>query len=132
MGIVSKISKRIEVPEEPGQWIEIRMLSWLTLDKARKERMKELMGMRDLFVLLKDVTANGAAESVKAAEQDPLQSFDQLTLLRSGIVSWSYGEGVAPEELEEKTAKWAALEILVFTLPDEAQTKTPSSLSTGI
>src|SRR5437899_1113414 len=108
MGLISKIAKRVEVPNEPGAWIEIRMLSWLTLDKSKKERLKEIIGMRDVVALFRE--SNGAAlEAAKtAAASDPFQQHDQLTLLKHGVCAWSYGETVDVEALDETTAEWAA------------------------
>lgn len=136
MGVISKITKRLDVPNEPGQWIEIRMLSWLTLDKAKKEKLKEFGALSRTFVQLREaIAANGTAaleEARVAAKSDPVQEFDKLTLLKHGIAAWSYGDEVAPEDFDEPTAEWAARQILNYTLPTEAETKTPSSLSTGI
>ena len=36
MALVKQITKRVEIPHEPGAWVEIRMLSWLRLDEATK------------------------------------------------------------------------------------------------
>jgi hypothetical protein len=132
MGVVSKITKRIDVPSESGQWIEIRMLSWLTLDKARKERLKDIAGMSDVFAAFRTLAANGAIESAKTvADDDPMEAYDKRTLLGHGIAAWSYGDTVNPEDLDEHTADWAARQILAYTVPGEAEVKASSSLSTG-
>ena len=134
MALRSTITKRIEVPGELDQYIEIRMLSWLTLNEARRERLKEVAGMREIIAMYREVAQNGSAiETAKAeAAKDPFQQYDPLTLLKHGLVAWSYGAKVDVTEFDEKTAEWAAREILAYTLPSEQESKTPSSLSTGI
>lgn len=136
MALRSKETKRLDVPEESGQWIDIQAVSFLTLDKAKGERLKFIGDLSASFVQLqKAIASNGAAEAIAearaAAEEDRLQSYDKFTLLKHGLIAWSYAGPVNPEDLDGQTAEWAARAILDHTLPTGAETKTPSSLSTG-
>lgn len=136
MALRSKETKRLDVPNEPGQWVDIQAVSFLTLDKAKGERLKVISDLSGSFVQLqKAIASNGAADAVAAviaaAEEDRLQSYDKFTLLKHGLIAWSYEGPVIPEDLDGATAEWAARAILDHTLPSEAQTKAPSSLSTG-
>ena len=132
MGIVSKLTRRLDVPNEPGAWIEIRQLSWITLDKSRKVRLKELAELSGSFATglnKMDSAEREAAKKVAAA--DPLAPHDMAILLKHGITSWSYGDPVTTDDLDERTAEWAAREILSYSVPTEAEKKTSASNSGG-
>jgi hypothetical protein len=136
MALRTKEIKRLDVPNEPGQWVDIQAVSFLTLDKAKSERLKVIGDLSAAFVQLqKAIASNGTAaalaEARAAADEDRLQQYDKFTLLKHGLIAWSYGGPVTPEDLDGPTAEWAARAILDHTLPTEAETKTPSSLSTG-
>lgn len=136
MGLRSKLTKRLDVPGDPEQWIEIQTVSFLTLDHAQTEKLKSIGDLGKTFTQLREAMAqNGGAaliaEARTAAAKDRLQEYDKFTLLKHGLTAWSYPGPVTPEDLEGHTAEWAAREILDYTLPSEAETKTPSSLSTG-
>lgn len=126
MGLVTGITRRVEVPGEDGAWLELRMLSWLQIDEAKRVRLAQLV---DQMKLLSGVQL---PESSSPAEADPFDSLDRLTLLRLGVVSWSYGEQVAPEELDQATATWAARQVYELAVPTDVESKKHSSPSTGI
>lgn len=133
MARVTGITKRLDVPNEPGQWIEIRMLSWLKLEEAKKARLATIAEQARTFsgIDLTTAAANASQEDLAAA-QDRVASYDRMTLLREGLMAWSYTGDVDPADLDEPTAEWAARAILDLSLPDESDTKGPSSRSTGI
>lgn len=134
MGLISKITKVVEIPGEPSEWLEIRQLGWVTLEKAKTQRLAALIQMNDVLGALREAIKNGGAvvqEAKAAAAKDPFQQYDQLTLLRHGVAGWSYKADVDVELLDEKTAEWAARQILAYTLPGEAEVKASSSLGTG-
>ena len=138
MPLTAQIIKRLEVPHEPGAWIEIRMLSWLRLDEARRKRIDAIANSSrsisgpELQELVK-AAREAAKEKAVGQPPDRLVNYDMVTLFRGGIMAWSYGD-YSPElaeELDEKTAGWLAHEILDLALPTETHTKNDLSLSTA-
>lgn len=132
MAIVSNVTRRAEIPHEPGEWVEIRRLSWRQLEKASDlqtnaslARMRALGG--DLL---------GALRSSSSQQQaDPAASYDRAFVLNAGIVRWSYDVPVSPESidlLDEETAAWVFREILALHKPrTEEEQKNGSSPSTS-
>jgi len=125
MGVVTGITRRLEVPGEDGAHITIRMLSWLTLDRARKAKLADLTDQ------MRALSGIELPKSDATVATDPFASYDRLTLLKAGITEWSYGTDVAPEELDDRTAEWAAREILDLSVPTDASTRPTSLRSTG-
>lgn len=115
MALRNHSTRLVEIPHEPGEHMELRLLGWKDLDAAKKVRtrqsfanIKEMGG--DVFKAIQDAKSDGAAAVV-----DPLAEYDLETVLKAGIASWSYTEPVTPETigaLDELTAQWAARVIL--------------------
>ena len=133
--LTSKVTKRFPIPHEPEEWIEVRLLSWLHLEEARlAKQAKVFESMRsmggDVLHALQEARAEGPVDAAPV-ELDPIAQYDQETLLRSGIVSWSYPEPVsAIGELDAETAEWAARVILNPSERTEEDRKNASSPST--
>lgn len=110
--LTSGFVQTYEIPGEPGMTIELRLLSWSQLEKARRvalvaavERMREIGGADGIAELQKL-----GAPSSNGAPADPLGEYDRLALLKMGVVRWSYDAEVTPEtlgDLDEATARWA-------------------------
>ena len=156
--LVDRHTKRLDVPGEPGEWVTIRRLSFGELHDLRQASgmkfLEELSGLpADVLEMQLTVQAK-IAEAKRAAladsgedvdpendglpEPDALDGVDLLTVLRAGVIAWSYheesGEPVPVEAetvamLDEATAKWLAREILL--LGKEAAPLAGSSPSTG-
>lgn len=119
--LVSRNAREVPIPHEPGEWLKLRPLSWKQLDDARKARTREAVKSSvemtremgpELMAQIRSARTETAAESAPA---DPSEAYDRATLLRLGIVGWSYEEPVSPEaidDLDEETAEWAARELL--------------------
>ncbi len=127
MAIVSNTARRVEIPHEPGEWIEIKKLSWRQLELAQEEasnkllaRMKQMGG--DLVTALRQL-----GEEEKDKDRDPIQKYDLWVVLRGAIVKWSYEEELNDENVEaldEQTAQWVFREILSLNEPrTEEETK---------
>ena len=125
MGLTSQITRRLEVPGEDGAFIEYRMLSWLTIDKAKKVREPELLAHARTFIGV-DIPKPEPGQ-----KQDRLLQFDVYTLLKHGVVGWSYEGEVDIERLDAATAELAARAILDYALPELSEIKGPASPSTG-
>lgn len=124
----SLVTKVLLVPRDPENTITIRKLAPKHLAEARKasqrESMSELKDMGPAFVkevqqLVQDGTAGNAAAA------DPLLLFDRPTLMRHGVINWTYEQPRAQEafeDLDEETADWLAREILTLAKPSLFQT----------
>lgn len=117
MALVTNITKRVDIPHEPDQWMEFKKLNWKQLEHASDistdasmVKMKQIGGD-----LLKVFT-----ESVKEQQADPSKKYDRDYILQKGISKWSYDAEVKPDnisDLDEETAAWAFKEIISLNLP---------------
>ena len=116
--ITSNITDTLEIPNEPGTTITIRMLSHGALKKARDTRLYELARMLGGIKLPTTSPEEERADKEaadKEEEEDPLVGYDITTVLHKGIKSWSYPEKCNPEtidELDDKTADFVAKAII--------------------
>lgn len=117
MALVTDIVRRVDIPHETGEWMELKRLSWRQLEKAEEiqsdsllPKMKKMGG--DIINALQEVG--------KKQEQDLTAKYDKGAVLGWGIVSWSYDAEVNEgniDALDEKTANWAFREILSLNEP---------------
>jgi hypothetical protein len=123
---------KFDIPHEPGQWMELKTLSWKKLKKARKALEKDhIETMRAFGAELVGALRDGATEKnlrqLEKRQQYHLSAFDIETLLFHGIATWSYDAEINAEtiaELDERTATWAAETIIELTKPpDEDEQK---------
>ncbi|HET6498164.1 MAG TPA: hypothetical protein VFH17_03815 [Coriobacteriia bacterium] len=124
--LTSKISKTVDIPHEPGEWLTIRRLSGKAIERARSEFSREVIGVfgRDMLEGMKSQA--DADEAAPETEPNPLAGLDVSTVLRCGITAWSYGKRVQPEQvddLDEVTRDWAAREIIALGSETEAERK---------
>ncbi len=129
--------ERIDLPHEPGEWIEIRKLSGTQLQHAQAAKRHEgVQNMRELgadiaqavIAAQRGDSTNGniSKADVDAAraenDADPLAAYDRRTLLLEGIVGWSYKDNtsaksipVTPQnidDLDEETMQFIALALV--------------------
>ena len=140
--LIDNVPVQRDIPHEPGQWIEIRRLSWLMLDEAKKrqaatqrEDMKAL-GAEFVAAIMRGNQDEEARVRRRLREQEwDVSQFDTLTLLRKGLAGWSYQTDVNADsigQLDPITAEWAAGEILSLSRPISAdERKNVSAPSTG-
>lgn len=125
--------RREDIPHEPGQWMELRSLTWPELENARKVKQSTTFAELgeigpDTLKQLQGLTN----DAVAGAMADPLASVDVLMVLKAGVLRWSYGAEVTIEnlgKLDAETAKWAATQIV--QAPTEEQRKNSSNGSTA-
>lgn len=119
--LVNKSVRRVDLPHEPGQWVEVRPLSWADSVAAKKAASEAtLHAFRDLGTdflsqLQSLQSAPSPADAAEPAPANPLAGYDRRIVLERGLVAWSYDEPVTPENislLDEQTAEVAALAIV--------------------
>lgn len=129
-----RVTEKIDIPHEPGEWVEIKPLSWKDLERAKAARLKSVI---ETMADAKEVMALLAGrEAGPSAEGSIIDQYDLATLLQAGIVGWSYGGGdkaVVDAEniasLDDLTARWIA-ELLLGGGRDGEDRKNASSSST--
>ena len=98
MGLCSLTTRKLDVPGEEGQWIEIRPLSASRLHAIGLEAKK-------------------LGREAKAANEDDTDAENYVLadlMLREAVVAWSYDAPVTPEnvdDLEISTMMWLSNEI---------------------
>lgn len=117
MALINDKTRKVDIPHEPGEWMEVKKLSWRQLTLAADIQTDETIGRLkkmggDLFKAL----------SNEKAKQDinPGLQYDRGFVLEAGISRWSYEAPVTKENIEkldEETAKWAFEEILSLNKP---------------
>lgn len=137
--MLTRITRRVEIPGESDQWLDLRLLSWRQLAEARETQATA--ALRRVAVLGPGVTASLRAERAEAARNaeiasargetpeaepagDPLAAYDVGVVLKHGITGWSYPDELTAaniDALDEATALWAAREILGFKPQSEAE-----------
>ena len=133
--LTSKVTTRIELPHESGQWIEVRMPSAWILDKARRAQRQQsiaMIGALDASVLA--AWQNNSSQIEQLRDDTPVErseEYDWLALLQECITAWSYAEPFEKElvsDLDEVTVKV----VIAVLVPNktEADQKNASRRST--
>lgn len=93
MALCSLTTRKLDIPHEPGQWVEIRPLSTAALREAIKQ----------------------ALEAVKGDDMDREYGYELTArMLRVAVVSWSYEPPPGPDtiaDLDLRTTRWLADEL---------------------
>ena len=129
--LVSGQTKRLDIPGEPGEWVEIKMLSWKELEAARSVRLKSVMDdLSDVDTeKLRDL-AGGTARDIDDADDAGGSQYDRLALLSASVAAWSYHAEVSEANLElldEASAAWMHEQIEAFTTRTPAEGKGSSA-----
>lgn len=97
------ITQRIELPHEPGQWVEVRALSGLQLDTSRDARLLKAVHLaREMGPALQAPLADQETRAaVIEAARDPLNDYDRRALLHAGIIAWSYDAPVTLDNIDD-------------------------------
>lgn len=127
MGLVTNITKRVDLPGEISGFAVIRKLSWKQLEQAAdKQRSRHSGQMREmggevLQAFLQARTGAEAVEKVKAvqdAQEKSASNYDRETVLRYGIASWSLSDSPSEslDDLDPETAKFLHEAIVAYSL----------------
>jgi hypothetical protein len=131
------VSDPIPLPFDEGQTITIRALSGKEIEAAQVEHMKSMVGGRSArgwSAAFQRIIA-GVATQAEAAQAlaDPLAGYDRTTLVRAGLLGWSYPQPLRPpltrgehvdaiNDLKDEPLEFIAREILRLTKPGLFQT----------
>ena len=117
-------TQRLEIPHEPGQWIEVRRLSWSRLDAARAAYLSKAVkkakatggldaNLRSLCAGCRQVKHDGAClppeERADQSERSATYDYDDETLLQLAIAGWSYDKPVSAAAVADLSARTAGV-----------------------
>jgi len=111
---VSKTEK-LDIPHEPGEWIEVRPLLASEMDAARDARLKRLMGMWAGGDIPKTPERD---EEREETPETRASGYNPETLLGYAVVGWSYDHDFTPgaqehiELLDAGTRDWLHQELV--------------------
>jgi hypothetical protein len=124
----------IPLPFDEPNTVTIRRLSGRQLERAGEaslsttvRRTQAIGRFQALQAAVLEVARSGSATdaammaALEKVNGDPMQWYDRDTLIREGIVSWTYGEPVGPDTLSDlvpEAFELLSLEILKFAKPD--------------
>lgn len=144
MALVTNITDTIAIPGEDTK-VVIRKLSHTQLKEAAKARQSEGIGyLRELGAELLKALREADTDKLKKlqeVQEADINNYDRDTLLRYGVVSWTYeippisitresmGNGL--DQLDEPTAKFLAEQIFAFSRP-ETKAEIKNGLSASI
>ena len=119
--LTKNITRRVAIPHEFGQWIDLRLLSYRQFDEAAAAKVAsamKAMGAMPGNLMAQIAESREKMGQMDAAPVDPLAAtYDKTTLLRLGIAGWSYDDPVTDETidtLDSVTAEWAARTLLTL------------------
>lgn len=128
--LTSRVTKQITHPSEAGVEATIRKLSHHQLMMAADARMDSLGTKAAKFagVTFPEPSPEEKAQQKRDGEK-PENKYDRLSVLRSGITSWTYDVPVegGVEDLDELTAEWLFGEIIAFSLRSADEVKASAS-----
>jgi hypothetical protein len=132
----SQTSVTIPIPFDDPHTVTIRKLTGRELERAQAEHMRSMVGGRSVRGwsgafqrILNGLATPADAQQVLA---DPLGGYDRTTIVRAGLISWSYPQAIAPltpseavdrsrtdavEDLDDEALEFLATEILRRTKP---------------
>lgn len=128
-------TRQLEIPGEPGEWFEVRELSWKELEECRRERSRQRMArVREMGgdVLKAVAEAEQAGEHEKEIEEaraentraEALDSFDRELLVTKSVVGWSFEarfQATRLAKLDEHTFTWLFETIVAIYLPSDEE-----------
>lgn len=130
-------TRRLDIPDEPGEWFEVRELSYGELEECRRERSRQRMAtVREMG----GEVLRAVAEAEQSGEHDKeiaearaenerkaaLDAFDPELLVTKSVVAWSYEprfQASRLTKLDVKTFTWLFEALAEHYVPTEAQAR---------
>jgi hypothetical protein len=122
------VSDPIPMPGDPAHWVKVRKLTGRELERTTEaHRGGFAAGSSRMWpVTLRRALEHGATDpQVLQAIRDPLTGYDRYTLVRAGLVAWSYeqpikaaeGQADAIDDLDDDAVDFIARAVLRLTKP---------------
>ena len=124
---------RHEVPNEPGEWIEFRPLSWRQLEDAKQARTLAAIKVAgqippEVYERMSHLQERGETSDLETTDE-----YDKAAVLAASIAEWSYVDvELTPENIDGmdgETSAWAHRIALDLSLRSrsEGEVSAPSS-----
>jgi hypothetical protein len=118
-------SPRIPLPFDDGQWVQVRKLTGRESDAAQDAHRGQFASgnAKGWAVTFRRALEKGATDpDVLKALRDPLTGYDRHSVIRFGLVAWSYPQSIKPVAGKAATDKEPAVEAFdaIADLDDEA------------
>jgi len=113
--LVGTGTRKIDLPHEAGEWIEVRDLTRKQIAEARRLKLKSLKSMLEDLGDIREQIKEYAGPPPEPNAALTLDAYDIDYVLAEGIVAWSYGEKFSAEavdRLDQKTAEYVARDLL--------------------
>lgn len=135
--LTTGVTTQVTIPFEPGQYVNIKMLSGADLRRARESRASKALEKAkamgsELITSLRaaaptlttqtpemTVTLTAVPDAVDM-EPNPADTYDLDLVLRAGILGWSYPAEVTPFTIDSQDERWQEYvfrEIVKFSKP---------------
>lgn len=124
MALRKDVTRQLDLPHEPGEYVTVRLPGYHDLNRAREVRLfKQIRFMRELGSQPR-VESPPPDPDAPVVPVDPLAAFDLDTLLETCIAGWSYPDKVTPDtihSLDEVTAEYVGRQLVVQPESEAAQ-----------
>ena len=77
--LTNKVVKRVELPHEPGEWVEVRMPSMLIMDKA-SDAAHPWMGLLEACILSWSYEEPPTAEAISELDSETVHVLNRALL----------------------------------------------------
>lgn len=129
MGLSSRLTTTLAIPDEPGQSVTIRKLSKRALDEAQEAQLRYFMSLKDVVETVQSNMTPDQAQQAAAA--NPYAAYRPSVVLNHCVTAWTYGDvnEETIDDLEPATADWLFTECMKFSLrsPAEGEGSGPTS-----
>jgi len=130
-------SDPIPIPWDPPHWVRVRKITGRQVESAQLAHRDGLAlgSARSWATTFRRMLEKGADDpEVRKAIANPLTGYDRFSLVRAGLVAWSYPESIKPvtvkgngtdpgvvvdavEDLDDEAVDFIATEVLRLTKP---------------
>ena len=124
MAFASDATQDLNHPTEGGVRITIRKLAHYQLSAAQDARGDAAASKAKLLGETIKYLPESSVEDRARMESDPANKYDRRTVLRYGVVGWSYArpcDDEAKDDLDEETAAWLFDKIIAFSVRSTAE-----------
>ena len=127
--------ERLEIPHEPGEWMEFRPLSWKQLEGASRARTRSAIALAGEIPSEVYERMGNISERAKDPDPEPTEQYDRATVLLAAITGWSYDDELNKENIEaldEETSEWALRMALYRSVRGKQEGEASAPASNGI
>jgi hypothetical protein len=126
----------VSPPWEPESIFSLRLLAWPERKEAELEKTRQSFAvMEGVDPQIMAALPQRTEAAVPTPSDDPLDDYDLGTLLKFGLVKWSYEQDLTEQSkalIDDRTAKWLGLEIIRVNSWSQEEVGNSNGRSEGI